>query len=199
MRSAFLGIISALTLLVGCESDAGNQASDLALSEEVVESVSFEKETEIVSKIHYDLDGIILCEEDSFGVCIDDVLQDLRAAQLKERHYAANIAAGEASSTIANVSYEEDYYNNGTGANHKQITGPLTPAQAARIDYLVDNDIEVSQEMIDLLNDFTLDGSEEDTLRKFIIERSNYGDGYDASEDCRNPDLTEAEYANACT
>ena len=53
--------------------------------------------------------------------------------------------------------------------------------------------------MIDLLNDFTLDGSKEADLRKFIIERSGYKDGYDALTDCRNPDLTEAQYMNNCT
>lgn len=95
--------------------------------------------------------------------------------------------------------YDEDDYNNGTGAHAVQTTGPLTPAQAAHIDYLVDNDIEISQKMIDLLNDFTLGGGTESDLRKFIIERSGYDDGYDGLKDCRNPDLTEAEYMNNCT
>ena len=94
---------------------------------------------------------------------------------------------------------DEDNYNNGTGAHAVEITGPLTPAQAAHIDYLVDNDIETSQKMIDLLNDFTLGSGTESDLRKFIIERSGYDDGYDGLEDCRNPDLTEAQYMNNCT
>jgi len=96
-------------------------------------------------------------------------------------------------------SLSDDDYNNGTGANAVEITGPLTPAQAAHIDYLVDNDIEVSQDIIELLNDFTLGGGTESDLRKFIIERSGYDDGYDGLEDCRNPDLTEAQYMNNCT
>lgn len=64
--------------------------------------------------------------------------------------------------------------------------------------YLLDNDVEVSQETIDLLNDFTLSGNNS-LLCKFIIERSNYDDGYDGSRDCRNLDLTRAEFANICT
>ena len=95
--------------------------------------------------------------------------------------------------------YDEDYYNNGTGAHAVQITEPLTPAQAARIDYLVDNDIETSQDMINLLNDFTLGGGTDSDLRKFVIERSGYDDGYDPLTDCRNPDLTEAQYTSNCT
>lgn len=94
---------------------------------------------------------------------------------------------------------EENFYNDGTGAHAVETTELLTPAQAAHIDYLVDNNIEVPQDMVDLLNDFTLgDGTEAD-LRKFVIERSGYDDGYDPSTDCRNPDLTEAEYMNNCT
>ena len=96
-------------------------------------------------------------------------------------------------------SLSDDDYNNGTGANAVEITGPLTPAQAAHIDYLVDNDIEISQDIIELLNDFTLGGGTESDLRKFIIERSGYDDGYDGLEDCRNPDLTETQYMNNCT
>jgi hypothetical protein len=53
--------------------------------------------------------------------------------------------------------------------------------------------------MIDLLNDFTLGGGTEADLRRFIIERSSYEDGYDGLTDCRNPDLTEAQYMNNCT
>ena len=103
-------------------------------------------------------------------------------------------------SNIANDTfYDEDYYNNGTGANAVEITGSLTPAQAARIDYLVDNDIETSQDMLDLLNDFTLGGGTDTELRQFIFERSGYEDGYDGLKDCRNPDLTEAQYTSNCT
>lgn len=94
---------------------------------------------------------------------------------------------------------DEDYYNNGTGAHAVETTELLTPAQAAHIDYLVDNNIEVPQDMIDLLNDFTLGGGTEADLRKFVIERSGYDDGYDPSTDCRNPDLTETQYMNSCT
>ena len=66
-------------------------------------------------------------------------------------------------------------------------------------DYLVDNNVEVSQDIIELLNDFTLGGGTESDLRKFIIERSGYDDGYDGLEDCRNPDLTEAQHMSNCT
>lgn len=53
--------------------------------------------------------------------------------------------------------------------------------------------------MIDLLNDFTLGGGTDADLRKFVIERSGYDDGYDPLADCRNPDLTEAQYMSSCT
>ncbi|MDA5133468.1 hypothetical protein [Psychrobacter sp. ANT_H3] len=199
MKSVLLGCTVVLAFLVGCESNAGNNSSDEILSEEVVDSVSSQEVTETVSKLQYNSDGIIICEENTDGVCTDDVLQDLRATQLLEQHDAGTESLSEVSEITTDSSGDEASRNNATRVDYKEITGPLTPAQAAHIDYLVDNDLETSQEMIDLLNDFTLDGSEEDSLRKFIKERSRFKDGYNASEDCRNPDLTETEYANACT
>ena len=80
-----------------------------------------------------------------------------------------------------------------------ETTGTLTPAQAAYIDYLTHNEIEVPQDMIDSLNDFTLGGGTEADMRQFIIERSGYEDDYRALEDCRNPDLTEAQFVSTCT
>ncbi|CAM3438439.1 hypothetical protein GCM10016272_03920 [Psychrobacter glaciei] len=200
MKSVLLGCTVALALLAGCESNAGNKSSDIVLSEEAVGSEFSQEgpETEIVSKLQYDSNGIIVCGENNDGVCTDDVLQDLRTTQLREQHDASTTPLSEVSNITIDKG-DDDSHDNATRVDYKEITGPLTPAQAAHIDYLVDNDLETSQEMIDLLNDFTLDGSEESSLRKFIIERSRYKDGYDASEDCRNPDLTEAEYANACT
>ena len=130
--------------------------------------------------------------EDNASEAYDDVLQDLG-----EKHDTDTTS--DVSEVTSDTVNDEDYYNNGTGANAVEITGPLTPAQAAHIDYLVDNDIEISQDMIDLLNDFTLGGGTESDLRKFIIERSGYDDGYDGLKDCRNPDLTEAQYMNNCT
>jgi len=129
--------------------------------------------------------------EDNASEAYDDVFQNLGEQQ-----------DTDTTSDVSESAYDslsDDNYNNGTGANTVEITGPLTPAQAAHIDYLVDNDIEISQDMIDLLNDFTLGGGTEADLRKFIIERSGYDDGYDGLKDCRNPDLTEAQYMNNCT
>ena len=132
-------------------------------------------------------------EEDT-SAAYDDALQDLNEQQDPDMTSISDVSEGT-SDTVN----DEDYYNNGTGANAVEITGPLTPAQAAHIDYLIDNDIEISQDMIDLLNDFTLGGGTESDLRKFIIERSGYDDGYDGLEDCRNPDLTETQYMKNCT
>lgn len=129
--------------------------------------------------------------EDNASEAYDDVLQDLGEQQDTD-------TTSDVSDVTSDTVNDEDY-NNGTGANAVEITGPLTPAQAAHIDYLVDNDIEISQDMIDLLNDFTLGGGTESDLRKFIIERSGYDDGYDGLKDCRNPDLTEAQYMSNCT
>ena len=129
--------------------------------------------------------------EENASEAYDDVFQDLGEQQ--DTDTTSNV------SESAYDSLSDDDYNNGTGANAVEITGPLTPAQAAHIDYLVDNDIEVSQDIIELLNDFTLGGGTESDLRKFIIERSGYDDGYDGLEDCRNPDLTETQYMNNCT
>ena len=131
-------------------------------------------------------------DEDDTSAAYDDVLQDLSEQQ--DPDTTSDVSEG----TYDTVN-DEDYYNNGTGANAVEITGPLTPAQAAHIDYLIDHDIEISQDIIDLLNDFTLGGGTESDLRKFIIERSGYDDGYDGLEDCRNPDLTETQYMNNCT
>ena len=131
-------------------------------------------------------------EEDT-SAAYDDALQDLNEQQDPDMTSISDVSEGT-SDTVN----DEDYYNNGTGANAVEITGPLTPAQAAHIDYLIDNDIEISQDMIDLLNDFTLGGGTESDLRKFIIERSDYDDGYDGLKDCRNPDLTEAQYMSNC-
>ena len=103
-------------------------------------------------------------EEEDTSETYDDVFQNLDEQQ--DTNTTSDVSEG----TYDTVN-DEDYYNNGTGANAVEITGPLTPAQAAHIDYLVDNDIEISQDMIDLLNDFTLGGGTESDLRKFIIER----------------------------
>lgn len=129
--------------------------------------------------------------EENASEAYDDVFQDLGEQQ-----------DTDTTSDVSESAYDslsDDNYNNGTGANAVEITGPLTPAQAAHIDYLVDNDVEISQDIIELLNDFTLGGGTESDLRKFIIERSGYDDGYDGLEDCRNPDLTETQYMNNCT
>ena len=131
-------------------------------------------------------------EEEDTSETYDDVFQNLGEQQDTD-------TTSDVNETTSDTVNDEDYYNNGTGANAVEITGPLTPAQAAHIDYLVDNDIEISQDMIDLLNDFTLGGGTESDLRKFIIERSGYDDGYDGLKDCRNPDLTEAQYMSNCT
>ena len=130
-------------------------------------------------------------EEEDTSETYDDVFQNLDEQQ------DTNTTSDVSETTYDALSDDDD--NNGTGANAVEITGPLTPAQAAHIDYLVDNEIEAPQYMIDLLNDFTLGGGTEADLRKFIIERSGYDDGYDGLKDCRNPDLTEAQYMNNCT
>ena len=130
-------------------------------------------------------------EEEDTSETYDDVFQNLGEQQ------DTNTTSDVSETTYDALSDDDD--NNGTGANAVEITGPLTPAQAAHIDYLVDNEIEAPQYMIDLLNDFTLGGGTESDLRKFIIERSGYDDGYDGLKDCRNPDLTEAQYMNNCT
>lgn len=130
-------------------------------------------------------------DEDDAGQAYDDVFQDLGEQQ-----------DSDTTSDVGEDTYDalsDDDYNNGTGAHAVEIAEPLTPAQAAHIDYLVGNDIETSQDIIDLLNDFTLGGGTEADLREFIIERSGYDDGYDGLKDCRNPDLTEAQYINNCT
>ena len=134
-----------------------------------------------------------LIDEEVAGETYDDIFQDL-SEQLD-----ADIASiSDMSETTHDIS-NDDYYDNGTGDHAVETTELLTPTQAAHIDYLLDNNIEVSQDMVDLLNDFTLgDGTDAD-LRKFVIERSGYDDGYDPSTDCRNPDLTEAQYMNSCT
>ncbi|MDE4456080.1 DUF2939 domain-containing protein [Psychrobacter sp. DAB_AL62B] len=132
-------------------------------------------------------------DEEDASEAYDDVFQNLREQQDADATSISDV------SEVTSDTLNDDDYNNGTGANAVEITGPLTPAQAARIDYLVNNDIEISQDMIDLLNDFTLGGGTESDLRKFIIERSGYDDGYDGLEDCRNPDLTETQYMNNCT
>jgi len=131
-------------------------------------------------------------EEEDTSETYDDVFQNLGEQQDTD-------TTSDVSEVTSDTVNDEDYYNNGTGANAVEVTGPLIPAQAAHIDYLVDNEIEAPQYMIDLLNDFTLGGGTEADLRKFIIERSGYDDGYDGLKDCRNPDLTEAQYMNNCT
>ena len=96
-------------------------------------------------------------------------------------------------------SYAMDIAETPEASDAIQVTETLTPAQAAYIDYLVNNDIDVPQDMIDSLNNFTLSDGTEADLRQFIIERSGYEDDYRALEDCRNPDLTEAQFMSTCT
>ena len=134
-----------------------------------------------------------LADEESASAAYNDVLQNLYEQQ------DADMASISDVSENTSDTLNDDDDNNGTGAHAVEVTEPLTRAQAAHVDYLVDNDIEISQDMIDLLNNFTLGGGTEAELRKFIIERSGYDDGYDPSTDCRNPDLTEAQYMSSCT
>jgi hypothetical protein len=129
-------------------------------------------------------------DEDDAGQADDDVLQNL---------YEQQDADMTSTSEVSENTLNDDDYNDDTDNDAVELTESLTPAQAAHIDYLVDNEIEISQDMIDLLNDFTLGGGTEAELRKFVIERSGYDDGYDPSTDCRNPDLTEAQHMNNCT
>lgn len=123
----------------------------------------------------------------------DDIFQDL-----SEQLDADMTSISDESEATYDTS-NNDYYDNEAGAYAVETAEVLTPAQAAHIDYLVDNNIEVPQDMVDLLNDFTLGGGTDADLRKFVIERSGYDDGYDPLADCRNPDLTEAQYMSSCT
>lgn len=134
-----------------------------------------------------------LIDEEVANETYDDIFQDL-----SEQLDTDITSVSDMSETTHEIS-NDDYYDNGTGDYAVETTELLTPTQAAHIDYLVNNDIEVSQEMVDLLNDFTLGGGTDADLRKFVIERSGYDDGYDPSTDCRNPDLTEAQYMSSCT
>lgn len=134
-----------------------------------------------------------LIDEEVASETYDDIFQDL-----SEQLDADITSISDMSETTHEIS-NDDYYDNGTGDHAVETTELLTPTQAAHIDYLVSNDIEVSQDMVDLLNDFTLGGGTDADLRRFIIERSGYDDGYDPSTDCRNPDLTEAQHMNNCT
>ena len=134
-----------------------------------------------------------LIDEEIASETYDDIFQDL-----SEQLDADMTSISDMSETTHEIS-NDDYYDNGTGDHAVETTELLTPTQAAHIDYLVDNNIEVSQDMVDLLNDFTLGGGTDADLRRFIIERSGYDDGYDPSTDCRNPDLTEAQHMNNCT
>lgn len=134
-----------------------------------------------------------LIDEEVANETYDDIFQDL-----SEQLDADITSVSDMSETTDEIS-NDDYYDNGTGDHAVETTELLTPTQAAHIDYLVNNNIEVSQEMVDLLNNFTLGGGTDADLRKFVIERSGYDDGYDPSTDCRNPDLTEAQYMSSCT
>ncbi|SJN36297.1 DUF2939 domain-containing protein [Psychrobacter sp. JB385] len=134
-----------------------------------------------------------LIDEDVANETYDDIFQDL-----SEQLDTDTTSISDESEATYDTS-NNDYYDNGTGDYSVETTELLTPAQAAHIDYLVNNDIEVPQDMIDLLNDFTLGGGTDADLRKFVIERSGYDDGYDPLADCRNPDLTEAQYMSSCT
>jgi hypothetical protein len=134
-----------------------------------------------------------LIDEEVANETYDDIFQDL-----SEQLDADITSVSDMSETTHDIS-NDDYYDNGTGDHAVETTELLTPTQAAHIDYLLDNNIEVSQDMVDLLNDFTLGGGTDADLRKFVIERSGYDDGYDPLADCRNPDLTEAQYMSSCT
>lgn len=94
---------------------------------------------------------------------------------------------------------DAEYYNNGTGANATEYGEFLTPVQAAYFDYLVSTPgAIISDEYIDMLNAFVFSGNE-DALREFIEERATYGDDYDPSRDCRNPDMAPEDFINICT
>lgn len=74
----------------------------------------------------------------------------------------------------------------------------LTPYQAAWIDYALDQKMDVPNDVIDLLNEFTLDG-ETAPLIEFIKERARYEDGYNPLKDCRNPLLTKEQFVANCS
>lgn len=94
MTNILLGGLATLLFLAGCESKVQNPSN-----ENIEKSISSTDDTIIETappedKFVYDQDGIIVCEEDETGMCLDDSLQDLRAAQLMERQYVTN-ASGD--------------------------------------------------------------------------------------------------------
>lgn len=65
------------------------------------------------------MDSVITCEEDDIGVCIDGNLQDIRAVQLRQRHYNPDTTASETSNddeinAATGDSFDDYEYNNGT-------------------------------------------------------------------------------------
>lgn len=80
----------------------------------------------------------------------------------------------------------------------QQGNSTLTPAEAAQVDWASKNDEYIPEEVLDAYHDFIFSGNE-GNLRKFVKERSKFGDDYHPSTDCRNPDISEKKYSINCT
>lgn len=88
MRAA-LTTAFASVLLIGCADTVQPAPMDKNI-EEIVEEHGNQESVIESDKYEYDENGILICEEDDIGVCIDPVMQDIRASQLRHEHYVTN-------------------------------------------------------------------------------------------------------------
>lgn len=120
MKSLLMTTLATSMLLVGCQSEMKVETETLSKKEIIPPAVILQnpevplseaaEEPEVADggNFEFDSDGILLCEEDKYGVCIDEVKQNIRAEQLRENHYAHDTAIAEAlPDAVEVVEYEE--------------------------------------------------------------------------------------------
>ena len=114
MKHLLMTTLATSMLFVGCQSEVKTEkeivAPEVILKDPDVPLSEAAEEPDVASDtdLEFDSDGILICEEDEDGICLDDVKQNLRAEQLKERHYGDTYQAPEVTpDAVEVVDYEE--------------------------------------------------------------------------------------------
>lgn len=120
MKSLLMTTLATSMLLIGCQSEIKTETETLANKDIVAPAVILQNPEVPLSEVaesslvndeelfEFDEDGILLCEEDEYGICLDEVKHNIRAEQLRERHYAHDTAIAEAlPDAVEVVEYEE--------------------------------------------------------------------------------------------
>lgn len=120
MKNLLMTTLATSMLLIGCQSEIKTETETKVNKDIVAPSVILQNpevplseaaESSVVNDeevFEFDEDGILLCEEDEYGICLDEVKHNIRAEQLKERHYQDTYRSDETvADAVEVVEYEE--------------------------------------------------------------------------------------------